>query len=130
MGEDVKSYIDKKVSNFSQEIKRDLKWAVGLILGALLVVLGWMGTATIKNRMYIQDLEYDMAIMNARTKTLEFKILWMAEVSELVKEYYKTDAGSEKAIDFLEQAKRMEERIMSLDQPMPSLRSGYYKDDK
>ena len=129
MGDDVKQYIDGKVDNFAKSIKSDIKWAVGIIVTAMLVILGWMGAATIKNRMYIKDLEHDVVLMNARAATLEFKILWMAEVSELVKEYYKAEAGSEKAIDFLEQAKKMEERIMSLDQPMPTLRSGYYKDE-
>jgi len=120
MSEDVAKYIDKKFS--------DVKWFLGIIIMVLIVFLGWMGTATIKNRMYIKDLEFDIQVMNGRTKTLEYKILWIAEINELVRNYYKEGAG-EVTIDFLEDVQKMEDRVMANTPPIPTLRSGYYKNE-
>lgn len=128
MGEDVKGYIDDKFKSFANEIKKDLKWAVVITASVLITLLGWIGNSSVKNRMYIKDVEHDIVLLKATTASLEYKIMWMSEVSELVKEYYKNGTTDQNTINFLKQAQRMEDRIINNGSPMPTFRSGYHKE--
>lgn len=127
MGEEVTRYIDGKFDS----LNANLRWFARIIITVFIIMFGWVSTQSIKNKMAIKDLEFDVIVLNGRTKTLEYRILWFAEINEMVRDYYKEkEEGHGHTVDFLESVQKMEDRVKANSQPMPTLRSGYYKDKK
>lgn len=109
-------YIDEKVD----KIVTNIKWAAGIFVTVMVIFMGWVAQSTIKNRIQINDIEYNIRIVEADIEATRYKILWIAEVSSLVKEYYMK--GNSEDAEFLERVQRMEDRIMEGGQPSPTFR--------
>jgi len=125
MNDDVTKYIDNKFDSLNS----NLKWFGGIVITILVVLLSWVSTQSIKNKMAIKDLEFDIMVLNGRTTTLEYRILWFAEINEMVRNYYKLKEGDGPTTDFLNNVQEMEHRVKANSQPMPTLRSGVYKEE-